>query len=721
METGTLPDSQRTSIISLIPKAGKDKHNIKNWRPISISPCDLKILTKALSIKVGNHLDEIISKTQMGYVKGRNINFNNRILRSALSMCKESNLDFIITSLDAQKAFDSVDHNYILNTLEVNNFPKEFINTVKILNANMKAQVQVNGFISESFQINRGVKQGDALSCALFILAIDPLIRNIEANRNICPLTLAKDCQVKTIAYADDIAIISNNSSDSVNNILHEYMKLTMCSGLTLNADKTEILNLCENRANVTNAIYNHTQFQIQHKHSITICGNLLSLDTNECYKANITEKINKLEQQLNRWRGRNLTINGKMLVVKTFAISQLIFSSQFQMITPRDLRRIESLCYKFIWNGIDRVKRSYIKSDKDRGGIGGIDVTSFFYSIAVRQYLKSDNNDILKIINNCPDTKEDIKTFARDILRKIAIDNIRKSNLLDKDEAEIILSSNISHYLKTYSKGHKLCWLLGLTSVSSIEFSKYPRGTSNTLRKCLPAELLLIIDGRSDVRALPINYVIYVDGKPTDIIKCSSKNLNNVIKKVLVKSTPYHPKMKYKELDKDFGDERVTWNNLWRIKNPTLRAIRLKILYKDVWSNDKRHRLGIIGNDKCSVCGLKETSIHQLFECNNARRIWNTYFLCTNLVTRPDNYVWNGKDMTNLIEVSNDVILEIVKSAIFKLLIQIDRSANLDEVQIKRSIAFWVNIEIKSLLKISKGNKYLKNRLTNLLSKVNE
>ena len=146
METGTLPDSQRTSIISLIPKAGKDKHNIKNWRPISISPCDLKILTKALSIKVGNHLDEIISKTQMGYVKGRNINFNNRILRSALSMCKESNLDFIITSLDAQKAFDSVDHNYILNTLEVNNFPKEFINTVKILIANMKAQVQVNGF-----------------------------------------------------------------------------------------------------------------------------------------------------------------------------------------------------------------------------------------------------------------------------------------------------------------------------------------------------------------------------------------------------------------------------------------------------------------------------------------------------------------------------------------------------------------------------------------------
>ena len=52
-ETGSLPQSQTTSVISLIPKAGKDKHEIKNWRPISISSCDLKIITKAYSLKSG--------------------------------------------------------------------------------------------------------------------------------------------------------------------------------------------------------------------------------------------------------------------------------------------------------------------------------------------------------------------------------------------------------------------------------------------------------------------------------------------------------------------------------------------------------------------------------------------------------------------------------------------------------------------------------------------
>ena len=95
---GSLPQSQSTSVILLIPKAGKDKHEIKNWRPISISSCDLKIITKAYSIKVGTYLGDIISNSQMGYVPGRDINFNNRILNLALEHCNSSNLDYSITS-----------------------------------------------------------------------------------------------------------------------------------------------------------------------------------------------------------------------------------------------------------------------------------------------------------------------------------------------------------------------------------------------------------------------------------------------------------------------------------------------------------------------------------------------------------------------------------------------------------------------------------------------
>ena len=416
---GSLPQSQSTSVILLIPKAGKDKHEIKNWRPISISSCDLKIITKAYSIKVGTYLGDIISNSQMGYVPGRDINFNNRILNLALEHCNSSNLDYSITSLDAQKAYDSVDHTYISNTLREYGFPDEFIKAVDILHSNLRAQVQVNGFLSNPFSIQRGVKQGDALSCALFIIAIDPLIRNIEKNPDIPALLLSDNCAIKTLAYADDIAIISKNTNNSFNHIFDEYGKLTTISGLTLNADKTEILNLSQSNKQTTHATYLNVNLSLNHQSEITICGNCLSLDPAVRYNANITNKINKLSKQLNFWKGRQLSINGKMIIINTFAISQLIFSSQFQAIHPKDVRKIEHLCYNFLWNGPDRVKRVYLKSRHDEGGINGIDIESFFNAVAVRQFFKSYNNSILAYVNNSPNIREDIKTKARTIIRK--------------------------------------------------------------------------------------------------------------------------------------------------------------------------------------------------------------------------------------------------------------------------------------------------------------
>ena len=144
----------------------------------------------------------------------------------------------------------------------------------------------------------------------------------------------------------------------------------------------------------------------------------------------NITNKITKLRKQLNIWKGRQLSINGKMIIIKTFAISQLIFSSQFQVISSKDVRKIEHLCYNFLWNGPDCIKRVYLKSGREEGGINGIDIESFFNSIAVRQFLKSYNNKTLAIVNNSPIIKEEIKTQTRTILRKILIYQLNSVDL---------------------------------------------------------------------------------------------------------------------------------------------------------------------------------------------------------------------------------------------------------------------------------------------------
>ena len=622
-ETGSLPQSQMTSVISLIPKAGKDKHEIKNWRPISISSCDLKIITKAYSLKVGHHLEEIISDSQMGYVPGRNINFNNRILRLALDFCNSNNLEYSIMSLDAQKAYDSVDHVYISKTLKAYRFPDNFISAVNVLHSNLQAQVQVNGFLSNSFSIKRGVKQGDALSCALFIIAIDPLIRNIEMNQNIPGLPLVATCNIKTLAYADDIAIISKNSDEAFNNIFAEYGKLTKMSGLTLNADKTEILNLSESERQVSRASYLNIELTISHKHEIMICGNCLSLDPSRCYEVNITNKITKLRNQLNRWRGRQLSINGKMIIIKTFAISQLIYSSQFQVINSKDVRKIEHLCYNFLWNGPDHVKRAFLKAGRDEGGINGIDIESFFNTIAVRQFLKSYDNKTLAMVNDSAIIKEEIKTQARIILWKVLLYQLINADSLDD---KWICQTRADFFVKPYSKTHHLMSKLNISNVSSISSTPMRRGEVSQIRRVLPPRALAIVDNSNPNANVntECSFSILCKEKIKVISKATSKDINDIIKCTLRKKCTYHPADKY-PIDKLlFGDIRLTWHNLWRIRNPTLRAIRLKVLYKDIWCQDKRFRLGISTDDKCIVCGETETAIHQLYMCSNAKRIWN-------------------------------------------------------------------------------------------------
>ena len=702
-ETGSLPQSQTTSVISLIPKAGKDKHEIKNWRPISISSCDLKIITKAYSLKVGSHLGEIISESQMGYVPGRNINFNNRILRLALDFCNSNNLDYSIMSLDAQKAYDSVDHVYISNTLKAYGFPDNFISAVDVLHSNLQAQVQVNGFLSTPFSIRRGVKQGDALSCALFIIAIDPLIRNIEMNQNIPELPLAVNCNIKTVAYADDIAIISKNSEEAFNNIFTEYGKLTKMSGLTLNADKTEILNLSNSDKQSSRASYLNNELTLRHKLEIMICGNCLSLDPSRCYEVNITEKITKLRNQLNRWKGRQLSINGKMIIIKTFAISQLIYSSQFQVINSKDVRKIEHLCYNFLWNGPDHVKRVFLKSGRDEGGINGIDIESFFNSIAVRQFLKSYENKTLAIVNDSATIKEEIKTQARLILKKVLLYQLNNVDIFDE---KLICQTRADFFVKPFSKTHQLMNKLNISNIFSISSTSMSRGQMSQIRRVLPPRVLAIVDNNTSNVNLntECSFSILCKDKMKVITKTTSKEINDIIKCTLRKKCSYHPADKYPIDRSFFGDIRLTWHNLWRIRNPTLRAIRLKVLYKDIWCQDKRFRLGISTDDKCIICGETETAIHQLYMCSNAKRIWNIgrKLLGSGELSLVDN---DQSTFVKLIEISPQIPNEIIKSVIFKLLIQIDRSRNLNEIEIKRIFAFWVNIEYLAMSKTFKNN----------------
>ncbi len=158
VESKTLPPSHFESIITLLPKDGKDAKDIKNWRPITLSNCDSKIITKALANKISTVLETIIDVSQTAYVPGRSVADNLRSNFYMKQYCENKNLDSVLISLDAKKAFDSVDHKYIEETLRAYGFGSGFIKIFKTLYRDIRARILVNGFQSESLKIERGVK-----------------------------------------------------------------------------------------------------------------------------------------------------------------------------------------------------------------------------------------------------------------------------------------------------------------------------------------------------------------------------------------------------------------------------------------------------------------------------------------------------------------------------------------------------------------------------------
>ena len=108
IRTNKLPEPHRTSWLKLIPKAGKNTKDLKNWRPITLSNCDHKIITKTLSRLLSENISRIISGNQTAYLKGRSISDNLRLVALANKLAnRDRNIKGLLIALDAKKAFDS--------------------------------------------------------------------------------------------------------------------------------------------------------------------------------------------------------------------------------------------------------------------------------------------------------------------------------------------------------------------------------------------------------------------------------------------------------------------------------------------------------------------------------------------------------------------------------------------------------------------------------------
>ncbi|KAF1327265.1 Pollike protein, partial [Globisporangium splendens] len=240
-QLGKMTKFQRRGQISLLYKSG-DRRVPSNYRPITLLNIDAKLGPKILSKRLQSILPKLLHTDQYGFVPGRDIrnaHLRFQALQHLFQRCQEMAGALL---LDFAKAFDSVVWDALEMTLRHFGFGPNFREWIRVMIRSTIVSILFNGAPLPHFALGAGVRQGDPLSPALFVLYIEPLLNYLRVQFNPHGLKLPHSDEPHTIiSFADDCTGLLSDLSLAPQ-FLQRVQEFCSAAGMKLNTHKTVIL-----------------------------------------------------------------------------------------------------------------------------------------------------------------------------------------------------------------------------------------------------------------------------------------------------------------------------------------------------------------------------------------------------------------------------------------------------------------------------------------------
>ena len=125
----------------------------------------------------------MISNNQNAYVANRFVHKGGRLISNILQMTDILNMEGYLLKIDTEKAFDSVDHYFLLAILEKYGLKKNFLRWIETLLNNQESCIINRGITTHYFKLKKGTHQDDLISAYLFILVLEAVFCVIKSNK----------------------------------------------------------------------------------------------------------------------------------------------------------------------------------------------------------------------------------------------------------------------------------------------------------------------------------------------------------------------------------------------------------------------------------------------------------------------------------------------------------------------------------------------------------